>query len=172
MLSKTKTDRRVAGIVQRLRKRDAQAAARTETHGVLVAVGGNALDEAVIRAATMEVKGTKRPLYAVHVIEIPWTEPVDNAPSVEEVIHADTILENATALANKYGHKLEPELLQARTAGAAIVDEAAARECSLILLGLPYKREHTEFCLGDTIPYVLEHSPVEVWIIRGVPDSA
>lgn len=157
--------------MQRLRKREAQAAARTETHGVLVAVGGNALDEAVIRAATMEVKGTKRPLYAVHVIEIPWTEPVDNAPSVEEVIHADTILENATALANKYGHKLEPELLQARTAGAAIVDEAAARDCSLVLLGLPYKREHTEFCLGDTIPYVLEHSPVVVWVIRGVPDS-
>ncbi len=138
---------------------------------MLVAVGGNKLDDAVIRAAAMEIKGSKRPLYAVHVIEIPWTEAVDNAPSVGEVISADTILENATIMATRHGLKLEPELLQARTAGAAIVDEAAARDCSLILLGLPYKREHTEFCLGDTIPYILEHSPVEVWIIRGVPNE-
>lgn len=151
------------------KREESAAAKKIAPKGVLIAVGDNAVDEAVIRAACMLSRGSKRPLYAVHVIEMPWTQAVDESPAGETVIRADKVLDRAAAAAASTGVTLEPELLQARTAGPAIVDEAVARDCNLILLGLPYKQLHGTCTLGDTVPYVLEHSPVEVWVIRGVP---
>lgn len=158
--------------MQKVWKRDAAAAKSPKLQGVLIAVGDNELDEAVIKAACTLVRGTKRPTYAVHVVEMPWTQAVDDTPDAEAVLRADAVLEQAAAAASASGLKLEPELLQARMAGSAIVDEAVARDCNLILLGLPYKRLHGACTLGDTVPYVLEHSPVEVWVIRGTPPGA
>lgn len=135
--------------------------------GVLVAVGGNDLDSHVIQLACGLVKGTKIPLYAVHVIEMPWSEAVDASPIDEVTTLADRVLDQAARTAAALGYRLEPELLQARSAGAAIVDEATDRNCDLIIVGLPYKREHGVFTLGVTAPYILEHSPVHVWLIRG-----
>lgn len=135
---------------------------------MLVAVGGNELDPEVIRIACGLVKGTRTPMYAVHVIEMPWSEAVDESPGDRVTSEADTMLEGASSTASHCGYRLEPELLQARSAGAAIVDEATARDCDLIIVGLPYKKEHGVFTLGDTVPYVLEHSPLPVWVIRGV----
>jgi nucleotide-binding universal stress UspA family protein len=148
-------------------KRDESSARAQKVRGVLIAVGNNEVDSAVIRAACMLTKGSRRPLYAVHVIEMPWTQAVDDAPDGAVVVQADSVLDRAVVAAAATGVKLEPELLQARTAGPAIVDEAIARDCELILLGLPYKRQHGSCTLGDTVPYVLEHSPIEVWVIRG-----
>ncbi|MDP9381760.1 MAG: universal stress protein [Chloroflexota bacterium] len=148
-------------------KRDETGTRSTKLQGVLIAIGDNEVDSAVIRAACMLTRGTKRPLYAVHVVEMPWTQAVDEAPDSDVVLRADGVLDRAVAAAAAAGVKLEPELLQARTAGPTIVDEAVARDCDLILLGLPYKQQHGMCTLGDTVPYVLEHSPVEVWVIRG-----
>ena len=149
------------------RKKDGVGAPGIPTRGVLVAVGGNELDDNVIRLACGLVKGSKVPMYAVHVIEMPWSKAVDASPGDRATIKADSVLEHATSTASTCSYRLEPELLQARAAGAAIVDEADARNCDLIIVGLPYKREHGSFCMGDTVPYVLEHSPVPVWVIRG-----
>ncbi|MDP9353111.1 MAG: universal stress protein [Chloroflexota bacterium] len=158
--------------MQKVWKRDDASARNAKVQGVLVAVGNNDLDTSVIKAACMLSKGSKRPIYAVHVIEMPWTRAVDEAPEGQEVVQADLVLQRAVEAAAASGVKLEPDLLQARTAGAAIVDEATARDCNLILLGLPYKRLHGACTLGDTVPYVLEHSPIEVWVIRGAPPQA
>ncbi len=150
------------------RREDASGRNRRGTglRGVLVAVGGNDLDAEVITTACNLVKGTKAFIYAVHVIEMPWSEAVDDSPGDAIVMGADRLLEHAAEIASAHGYKLEPELLQARNAGVALVDEAAARNCDVIIVGLPYKREHGVFTLGDTVPYVLEHSPINVWVIR------
>ncbi len=153
--------------MQRVWRRDEAGRKIGTLRGVLVAVGGNPLDAHVLRMTCSMLKGTKTPLYAVHVIEMPWTDAVDSTPEEEVSIEADRLLEHASEVVSECGYKVETELLQARAAGAAIVDEAAARGCDLIVVGLPYKREYGEFSMGETVPYVLEHSPVPVWVIRG-----
>lgn len=155
--------------MQIIKRRDDTAPKQTGLRGVLVALGGNELDSHVMTVASGLVKGSKTPLYAVHVIEIPWSEAVDSPPDQHTTEAADRVLLQAEKIAALVGFKLEAELLQARTAGPAIVDEAAVRNCDLIVIGLPYKRVHGHFTLGDTVPYVLEHSPVQVWVVRGVP---
>ena len=62
-------------------RRDDSSLAVGRFRGILVAVGGNELDEPVIRLACTLVKGTKTPLYAVHVIEMPWTEAGSSSSS-------------------------------------------------------------------------------------------
>jgi nucleotide-binding universal stress UspA family protein len=51
--------------------------------------------------------------------------------------------------------------------GAAIVDEAAARDADLLILGLPYRtRFGGEFAIGRAIPYALKNAPCAVWVVR------
>ena len=68
------------------RKKEDPVAPETGRRGVLVAVGGNELDQTAIRLACRFAKDTKTPIYAVHVIEMPWTEAVDAPPSPDATI--------------------------------------------------------------------------------------
>lgn len=154
--------------MQRVWKREDTGLRATNLRGVLVAIAGNEVDETVIRMACKMVKNTKTVLHVTHVIEMPWTSPVDGSPSEETMAEADEILRHAAEVASACGYPLEPELLQARAAGPAIVDEATSRDCDLILLGLPYKKEYGHFTMGETVPYVLGSSPTQVWVIRGL----
>lgn len=147
-------------------KRDGNNSKTKALSGVLVAVTGGELDETVVRLACRTVKGTKTPLYAVHVVEMPWTEAVDDPCSALVSLDADRVLSGAATVAANYGYNLEPEMLQARAAGPAIVDEASARGCDLLIVGLPYKTRHGQFTLGDTVPYILEYAPMQVWVVR------
>lgn len=153
-----------------LRRRGGAAQAPT-LRGVLVAVNGNGMDDPVVRAACGFARGSKIPLHLVHVIEMPWSEALDAPPNDEVALRADAVLARASAIAASQGFAIEPELLQARAAGAAIVDEAVARGCDLTVLGLPFKRAHGHFTLGETVPYVLEHALGQVWVVRGGQDQ-
>lgn len=153
-----------------LRRRGGAAQAPT-LRGVLVAVNGNGMEDVVVRTACGAAQGTKVPLHLVHVIEMPWSEAVDAQPDDEVAMRADAVLARASEIAASQGFTTEPELLQARAAGAAIVDEAVARDCDLTVLGLPFKRAHGHFTLGETVPYVLEHALGRVWVVRGSQDQ-
>ncbi len=59
-------------------------------------------------------------------------------------------------------------MLQAREAGPAIVDEASEEEVDLILMGLAYKKRFGEFSLGTAAPYILQHAPCPVLLLREV----
>ena len=154
-----------------LRRRGGAAARPPELRGVLVAVNGNGMDDAAVRTACGFARGTRIPLHLVHVIEMPWSAAVDAPPDDEVALRADAVLARASGIAASQGFPIEPELLQARAAGAAIVDEAVARDCDLTVLGLPFKHAHGHFTLGETVPYVLEHALGQVWVLRGGQDQ-
>ena len=48
----------------------------------------------------------------------------------------------------------------------AIVNEAIEREADLVLLGMPYKRRHGVFSMGEAIPYILRSAPCPVLVLR------
>jgi nucleotide-binding universal stress UspA family protein len=133
---------------------------------ILVPVNGNqTTDSTTIALAAQTAKRTKGRVYAIYIIEVRRTLPLD-ADLVEERQQADAILDTAEQLAEEWGQELETEILQARDIGTAIVEEAIEAGADLILMGVPYRRKFGEFDLGKTVPHVLKNAPCEVWVCR------
>lgn len=102
---------------------------------------------------------------AVYVIEVKRTMPLD-AKLVDEEARGEEFLRQAEQLAQELDFPIEGELLQAREAGHAIVDEAIERKVDAIVLGADYKRPLGEYQLSRTIQYVLKNAPCQVWVHR------
>src|SRR6266700_1475943 len=79
---------------------------------------------------------------------------------------ADKLLNEAMTVAEEAGCDAVAEVVQARDAGAAIVDEAKDHACALILLGLVRDTHKMHSDLGKTVPYVLENAPCRVWVVQ------
>ncbi|MBI2756675.1 MAG: universal stress protein [Chloroflexi bacterium] len=135
---------------------------------ILVTVNGNATDDEAVAMACDAAKVAKAEVYAIYVIEVKRTLPLD-VDLPPEAAKGDAILAHAENIARQSRVAIETELLQARDVGTAIVDEAAERQVDLIVLGAPYKRRFGEFDLGRTVPYVLKNAPCRVWLTRSAP---
>jgi nucleotide-binding universal stress UspA family protein len=68
--------------------------------------------------------------------------------------------------ARRQDFEVEGELLQARDAGHAIVDEAIERSADAIVIGVPYRRPFGEFELSRVPAQVLKTAPCEVVLLR------
>ncbi len=133
-----------------------------EFNKILVPVVGTEADERAVELANrLLAKKNKGEICAVHVISIERALPLD-AEVEPEIRRAEDILNHIEGIAKEQGFSIETDLLQAREAGPAIVDEAVEREVDLILIGLTYKRRFGEFSLGDVVPYVLKNAPCHV----------
>jgi nucleotide-binding universal stress UspA family protein len=78
------------------------------------------------------------------------------------------LLNEALTVAEEAGCDAVAEVVQARDAGPAIVDEAKDHSCALIMLGSVRNtnKAHTTNDLGKTIPYVLANAPCRVWVVQ------
>ncbi len=132
-----------------------------EFHKILVPVVGGEADDEAVRLACRLAKKDKGKIRAVYVITIKRALPVD-AEIDSEIREAEGILDRAQSIADEQDYEIETDLLQAREAGPAIVDEAVEREVDLILMGIKHKRLFGQFSLGSVAPYVLENAPCRV----------
>ncbi len=133
-----------------------------EFHKILVPVVGTEADERAMELVDrLLAKKNKGIVCAVHIISIERALPLD-AEIESEIRKAEDILNHMESIAGEQGCKIETDLLQAREAGPAIVNEAIEREVDLILIGVTYKRRFGEFSLGDVVPYVLKNAPCRV----------
>ena len=133
---------------------------------IVVCVNGAPTDPYVVEYAAAMGKPAKAQITVLHVVEIDWTLPLDGSTAglTEE---AQRVLDVAEANAERVGIRLEPVLLKARNVGSAIVDEAAAQEADLLVLGLPYrKRFGGDFVMGSTVLYVFKNAPCAVCVVR------
>ena len=133
---------------------------------ILVPINGSVVDERALDIAILMARRYHSTVTAIHVVEVPQQLPLE-AEMGAEVERGDQILRAATEIAAQYGYELEVELLQARAAGPAIVDEALGRGARLIVMGAIIRRRGGEMTPGrTTIPYVLKNAPCEVVICR------
>ena len=93
---------------------------------ILVPVDGSPASMDAIAFACSVAKRNKGKVYAVHVIEVKRSLPLD-ADLTEEASSGEDVLVRAEKVAQAADFKIEGELLQAREAGHAIVDEAMER---------------------------------------------
>ncbi len=136
---------------------------------ILVPVIGNSADEDAIKLACRLAKKAKAKVYAVHVITLKPALPVD-AEVEPEIQKGETILGSMEIAAEEEGYTVETELLQARDAGTAILDEAVDRDIDLILIGLPYKMPFGRFSMGQVGPYLLKNARCRVLMLRENPE--
>jgi nucleotide-binding universal stress UspA family protein len=132
---------------------------------ILVPINGNPTDATTIALACQIAKRSKGRVYAVYVVEVRRTLPLD-ADLVEERHLADRVLDDAERIAEQWDQEIETEILQSREIGPTIVEEAIEYGAELIVLGVSYRRKFGEFDLGKTVPHVLKNAPCEVWICR------
>ncbi len=123
--------------------------------------GTKADEEAMELACTLTRQKNKGLIYAVHVIPVERSLPLDSEIE-SEIRKADSILAHIEETAQGEGCRVETDLLQAREVGPAIIDEAIEREVDLILIGVSYKKHFGQFSLGDVVPYVLKNAPCRV----------
>ncbi|HEX7498165.1 MAG TPA: universal stress protein [Candidatus Limnocylindrales bacterium] len=132
----------------------------------VIALNGGPVDNTIVRLAIEATRSPHAELVAVHVVELDWTQPLD-ADVAERSEEAQRVLDMAEGVAEGLHAKLESVLVQARDVGAAIVDEAEAREADLLILGLPYKtRFGGDFAVGRAVTYALKNAPCAVWVVR------
>lgn len=132
----------------------------------VIALSGGPVDGTIVRLALELSRHNHVELVAVHVVELDWTQPLD-ADVAERSEDAQRVLDAAEGIAETFHYKLESVLVQARDVGAAIVDEAAARDADLLILGLPYRTKFGgEFAIGRAVPYAFKNAPCAVWVVR------
>ena len=136
-----------------------------EFNKILVPVTGTAADEEAMRLACWLTKKNKGKIWAVYVVTVKRSLPLD-AEIEPEIRKAEDILDRIVIVAEEEDHEIETDLLQSREAGPTIVDEAVEREADLILMGVIYKRRFGQFSLGSVVPYVLKNAPCQVMLYQ------
>lgn len=132
---------------------------------IVVAVSGGTADPLVIDAVATLAKRDRLRAAVVHVVEVGLQLPVD-ADLPEEIAAGERVLLAAERIARDRGLKAEYDLLQARSVGAAIVDEATQRNADLVILGAAVRDKYGEQTIGSVVPYVFLHARCEVWVCR------
>jgi nucleotide-binding universal stress UspA family protein len=136
---------------------------------VLVPVNGSDADRHALRILSKLVDARAAFIVAVFVVEVPQSLPLD-ADMSEEVERGEEALEivsqDARSVCRIRAEHLRTDILQARSAGAAIVDEAADLRCDLIVMSAPVRLEHGRPTIGETADYVLKHAHCEVMLLR------
>ena len=132
---------------------------------VLVPVRGIAPDDRAVALASQIARRDKAAVLAICVIEVQRALPLD-VENETQTQQAEQVLKRAERIAKENGVKIETEVLQARAAAAALLNEAAERGVDLIILGIPYREPLVNVPLGSTASYVWNNARCEVWLCR------
>jgi len=132
-----------------------------EFRKILVPVVGTEADDEAMSLACRLAKKDKGKIWAVYVVTMKRTLPLD-AEIESETQKAESILDHVESVAEEQDYEIETDMLQAREAGPAIIDEAVERNVDLILMGVKYKIRFGQFSLGSVVPYILKNAPCPV----------
>lgn len=134
--------------------------------GVLAAVNGGHNDPGVVALAAQEAARSKHELTLIHVIVVGWDRDLQQSDEVA-LTESDEVLEHAEGLVRKGDRrpKFKTQVLQARSAGGAIVELGRQIEADLIVVGTRRYVGRDELDLGPTAAHVLQYAtcPVVVW---------
>lgn len=136
-----------------------------QMRSILVPVTDTPASLEAVSIACRLAKQSKGRVFVIHVIEVLRSLPLNVEMDIE-ARRGEQVLRHAEEAASEVGYRISRDLLQAREAGPAIVDEARDRGVDAIILGIGYKRLIGDFQVGRTADYVLKHAPCQVWVVR------
>ncbi len=132
---------------------------------ILVPVDGSEASLMAVEFACSVAKRSRGKVHVVHVIEVRRSLPL-HADLGSETQRGEEILTLAEMAAKRQDFDVEGDLLQARDAGHAIVDEAMERQADAIIIGVSFRRPFGEFELGKVPTHILKTAHCEVILLR------
>jgi len=135
---------------------------------ILIPVHSQEYAERLARIACDLAGLYKADVTAVYAIEVPRSLALDADLGVQ-MQEARDVLDTASHIAETvYDTNVETVVLQARSAGVAIVEYAKEKGSDLILLGAhrDHPRSREEVVFGATADYVARNAPCAVWTVR------
>jgi nucleotide-binding universal stress UspA family protein len=132
---------------------------------ILVPLKGAPVDVQAVQLACQTARQSHAHVILIHVIEVSRAHPLE-AENSEEIERGEEILEKAQKVAREQGTHPETELLQARSIGPVLLEEATRRGIDLIIMGVPYRSPLEEFELGTAVRYVLKNALCQIWLCR------
>ncbi len=137
----------------------------TKLKRIVVPVQGARTDEEALALACNLAKKDKSEIVLLYVIEVRRNLPID-AELSDEIQKGEQVLDSVQRFADKLGCRVQTDLLQAREAGPAIVNECIERDAQLVVMGVPYHEKYGEYCVAPRAQYVLEHATCRVILAR------
>ena len=137
---------------------------------ILVPVNGAETDVEAVRLGCRLAKRGKAKVMVVTVLEIRRSLALGTVQDVE-MDKAEQLVQQAEHVARELETEIESELLQAREAGPAIVEEIAHWKADLVVVGMPFRERFGEFHMGRTAPYILRHAPCRALLFREPPPA-
>jgi nucleotide-binding universal stress UspA family protein len=132
---------------------------------ILVPVSGVHTDAEAVRLGCRLARRGKAKVMVVTVLEIKRSLALGTVQDVE-MDRAEKVLDEAETIAHELEMDIETELLQARDAGPAIVEEIAHWKADLVVIGMPFRMRFGEFHMGRTAPYILRHAACRAMLFR------
>lgn len=136
----------------------------------LVHVTGATLDSDMVRLACELLESRRGVLHILYVIEVPRDTPVD-AVIADSVRVGEELLERMEEVAGRYNGAVQAEIIQARQAGAAVVEEAVDREVQAIVIGASTSNLYGTYSFDTRASYILRHAPCRVILTRDSFDA-
>ena len=137
---------------------------------VIAVVTDDPSDIHTVERAADIVREDRGHLYIIYVIKVKRSLPLD-AEIKEHLARGEQVLNRSERLARLPRNDIDCQLLQARELGPAVVHEAVVRDVDAIVIGTSYPTNYGAFSLGSDIPYVLEHAPCDVILLRERPQT-
>jgi len=141
---------------------------------IIVPVSGLPGDRRAIDLATAICSSAETWLTLVYVVEVPQRYALDS-DLPDQIEHGASILDAAASYAQRVARgrwkRVTTELLQARVAAAAIVDEAVERAADAIIMATTSRWHLGVLTQGETLPYILDYAPCDVIVIRVASES-
>ena len=136
---------------------------------MIIPVTGGEEDEKILALANELSVRNQMTITLVYVVEVPQALPLD-ADLPVELDRGERVLaraaQQASNLIDTNNQTITTDLLQSRSAGAAIVDESIERGADAILMATRIRIVHGKQTSGETAAYVIRNAPCDVLILR------
>ena len=139
-------------------------------HRILVPINGSPTDVEAVRLSCRMARRARAKVNAVTVLEVRRSLALGDVADTD-MESAEQLLESAGKVGAEFETDIETELLQAREAGPAIVDEIHEWRADLVVIGLPFRQRFGEFYMGKTAPYILRFAPCRALLFREPPTA-
>lgn len=143
---------------------------KEERNRLLVPITGKETDSQLLKYVARIANRKNSDVTLIYVVEVDQSLPLD-ADLPAEVSKGESILDNARDLVKKSLDNrscfVSTDLLQARSVGAAIVDEAVQDNVDAIIMGAMVHKKLGKRSIGEAVDYVLRNAPCEVVLLRG-----
>ncbi len=131
--------------------------------GIVASINGGHNDHKVLDIAADEASRLHAGLTLLYVIVVGWDRGLNQSDDAA-LRECDKTIENAEGYLKKHDSRTSSEstVVQARSAGGAIVEHARQNDADLVVIGTRRYLGHDSLELGPTASHVLKNAPCRV----------